>query len=144
MSEAANDDEYLLTVVRYIHRNPEKAGIAKAEDYRWSSYPDYLTPGEVIDNGSVLEMIGGADHFADWMRREREENCLDIRKKRWIHDDKARRLICETYNLSSGTQLQQMDRQERDTALRWLKERGLTVRQLERLTGINRGVIQKA
>ncbi|MBR6219988.1 MAG: transposase [Clostridia bacterium] len=144
MSEAVDSDEYLLTVVRYIHRNPEKAGIAKAEDYRWSSYGDYLSPGEDIDNALALELIGGPKRFADWMRQEREENCLDIRDKQWIHDDEARKLICDTYKLTSGTQLQELNKKERDAALRWLKARGLTVRQLERLTGINRGVIQMA
>ena len=144
MSEAVDSDEYLLTVVRYIHRNPEKAGIAKAEDYRWSSYGEYLSQGEGIDNAPVLEMIGGPKCFADWMRREREENCLDIRDKRWIHDDQARKLICDTYKLTSGTQLQEFNKKERDAALRWLKARGLAVRQIERLTGINRGVIQDA
>ena len=34
------DDPYLLAVVRYIHNNPPKAGIAKREDYPWSSWHD--------------------------------------------------------------------------------------------------------
>jgi hypothetical protein len=40
--------------------------------------------------------------------------------------------------------LQSYGRGKRDAALRKLKSKGLSVRQLERLTGINRGVIQKA
>lgn len=36
-------DSYLLTLSRYIHQNPLKAGlVAKAEDYPWSSYQAYL------------------------------------------------------------------------------------------------------
>ena len=50
----------------------------------------------------------------------------------------------KTLNIASGTQLQQFRKEQRDNALALLKEKGLTVRQLERLTGINRGVIQKA
>jgi len=37
-SEPVDDDPYFLTVIRYIHQNPEKAGISRKEDYRWSSY----------------------------------------------------------------------------------------------------------
>ena len=144
MSEAIETDDYLLTVVRYIHRNPEKAGIAEAGEYRWSSYAGYMSPCDTLDNTSVLEMIGGSGCFADWVRREKDGNCLDVREKRWIHDDEARKLICDTFGLTSGTQLQRLEKKARDAALRRLKERGLTVRQLERLTGINRGVIQKA
>ena len=45
---------------------------------------------------------------------------------------------------NSGVALQKLKREERDAALRQLKDRGLSVRQIERLTGINRGVVQKA
>lgn len=44
----------------------------------------------------------------------------------------------------SGTQLQKMNKEERDEALRLLKDEGLSVRQIERLTGINRGVVLRA
>ena len=38
-------DEYLLGLVRYIHRNPLKAGLVEAlEAYPWSSHPGYLAP----------------------------------------------------------------------------------------------------
>lgn len=37
-SEPINDESYLLTVVRYIHKNPEKGGLAPMETYKWSSY----------------------------------------------------------------------------------------------------------
>jgi len=36
------------------------------------------------------------------------------------------------------------DKKGRENCLRKLKREGLAVRQLERLTGINRGIIQKA
>ena len=42
-SEVVEDDGYLLTVLRYIHQNPLKAGIVKnIEQYPWSSYQDYI------------------------------------------------------------------------------------------------------
>ena len=38
-SEPVENDEYFLTVVRYIHQNPVKAGICKKpQDYNYSSY----------------------------------------------------------------------------------------------------------
>ena len=53
-------------------------------------------------------------------------------------------IIRAVLKLKSGTQLQKADKEERDAALRKLKEKGLSVRQIERLTGINRGVVLKA
>ncbi len=37
-------DSYLLEVLRYIHRNPLRAGLVKRlEDFSWSSHPGYLS-----------------------------------------------------------------------------------------------------
>lgn len=44
-SEPVEDERYLLSVLRYIHNNPLKAGIIKDPfRYRWSSYHYYLEP----------------------------------------------------------------------------------------------------
>src|SRR5260221_1578909 len=38
-------DNYLLQLSRYIHLNPVSAFIVeKPEEYRWSSYTDYINP----------------------------------------------------------------------------------------------------
>ncbi|NPV91958.1 MAG: transposase [Firmicutes bacterium] len=42
-SEAIEDNLNLLAVLRYIHRNPVKAGmVTKVEDYQWSSFNSYI------------------------------------------------------------------------------------------------------
>jgi REP element-mobilizing transposase RayT len=39
-----SDDAYLLQLVRYIHKNPLKAGLVdNIKDYQWSSYKGYLS-----------------------------------------------------------------------------------------------------
>lgn len=43
LSKLIVDERYLLSVSRYIHRNPVKAALScSAEDYPWSSMPVYL------------------------------------------------------------------------------------------------------
>ena len=43
-SEAVENEEYFLTVLRYIHQNPLKAGICEnVSDYKYSSYNEYLS-----------------------------------------------------------------------------------------------------
>ena len=61
-----------------------------------------------------------------------------------MRDEVARKKICEQYGVPRGTRLQQWEKKERDEALKKLKDMGMSLRQLERLTGIHRGVIQKA
>ena len=64
----------------------------------------------------------------------------DIRRK---DDAWALEMLQKELHIASGTQLQQFDKEKRDAALALMKKKGLSIRQLERLTGINRGVIQK-
>ena len=61
------------------------------------------------------------------------------------HDDSwALDVIRKRLSVNSGTALQEYERREHNEALRKLKGEGLTVRQIERLTGINRNIVQKA
>ncbi len=69
---------------------------------------------------------------------------LLCRDRRVLADAEAQKIICKACVAASGTRLQQWDRKERNAALRRLKQNNLSIRQIERLTGINRGAIQKA
>ena len=43
-SEAVETNEYFLTVIRYIHQNPVKAGLCKTVgEYEFSSYNEYFS-----------------------------------------------------------------------------------------------------
>ena len=143
-SEAVETDEYLLCVIRYIHNNPEKAGIARASQYRWSSYDAYLNPTGEVDNAAALEILADWGGFSKLMREQADDRCLDVEARRTLRDEEAKRVIRSLLGVESGTQLQQLGRKERDAALRKLRESGLTILQIERLTGISRGVIQRA
>ena len=54
-SEPVDNDEYFLTVLRYIHQNPVRAEIvACAEDYVYSSARDYAGEKGVLDVEVVM------------------------------------------------------------------------------------------
>lgn len=144
MSEPIEDEAYLLTVVRYIHNNPQKAGICRHDEYRWSSWREYVEEQDITAPGLVLELVGGVERFVEFSEGDDAERHLEIADRRRLSDARAIECIRKELNLESGTQLQAMARADRDCALRLLKERGLTVRQIERLTGVNRGAIQRA
>ena len=63
---------------------------------------------------------------------------------RKTRDDEATEIIKRVAGVRRCTDLADMSKDQRDCALLSLKREGLTVRQLARLTGINRGIIQKA
>ncbi len=57
------EDGYLLQLVRYIHRNPVRAGlVTKAEHYEWSSHAGYLTRRKEwnwLHKQFILSMLAG-------------------------------------------------------------------------------------
>ena len=62
-SEAVKDDAYFLTVLRYIHRNPLKVGIAAGLSvYLHSSYASYLAedPACPFDTSKLFSLIAKA------------------------------------------------------------------------------------
>ena len=144
LSEPIEDDRYLLAVVRYIHNNPVKAGICRRDEYLWSSWHEYVGSGDLVSPALVLDLVGGIDGFLQFSTNDASDEHLDISEKRRLSDAQAIRVIRNELHLQSGTLLQKMSRADRDRALHVLKENGLSLRQIERLTGINRGVVLKA
>lgn len=53
-SKCVENQKYFLEVCRYIHRNPEKAGMAKTQNYKWSSYQEYLGKEKIINKKILL------------------------------------------------------------------------------------------
>ena len=141
-SETIKDDAYLLTAFRYILNNPQKAGICKADEYPWSSYREFGTSSGLTDSKLLAEMIGTGAAFHQFMQQQDDNECMEAEHQK-KDDAWALSVIRESLHIASGSQLQQFDRKQRDEALAMLKKKGVSIRQLERLTGINRGIIQK-
>ena len=143
-SESVENDAQLMVVTRYILNNPKKAGICPTKKYQWSSYRYYGDRTSFVDMRIIESLLRDKKSFASYLAERNDDICLECDMGR-RHDDKwALQVIHNQLDGRSGTALQAMDRKERDRVLHNLKAAGLSIRQLERLTGINRGVIQKA
>ena len=78
-SEAVEDDTYFLTVLRYIHQNPVKAGLCNnCEDYKYSSYHEYIKPKEnqLTDIEFALGIIN-EEQFVEFNNELNEDVCLE-------------------------------------------------------------------
>ena len=74
------EDEHLLTVLRYIECNPLRAGLVKrAEDWRWSSLPNWLTPPLMpfLDPGPVPRPPQWLEHVNMPLQEK------DLKRLRW-------------------------------------------------------------
>mgnify|MGYP005778112829 CR=1 FL=1 len=52
-------ESYLLNLIRYIHKNPEKDGICNMNLYKWSSYHDYISynTDKITDTDFILQLF---------------------------------------------------------------------------------------
>lgn len=142
-SEPVENDTYLFTVFRYILRNPEKAGICPASEYRWSSYHLFEDPPDFMELDPFRSQFADFEHYQSFISAGAEDECLEFREA--PHNDQwAQSVIRKELGIRSGTELQNYDRRARDIALATLKSKGLSTRQIERLTGINRNIVQRA
>ena len=141
-------DSYLLEAMRYIHNNPAKAGIASAASYRWSSYHEYL--GESLwgqrfaDTRVLLGMLGGVDEFANFSLDETVGDGYQPNLRPRIPDDTAAEVLAGILDDLPPSLLKSVERGRRDAVLLELKTAGLSIRQIERLTGIGRNIVARA
>ncbi|MBP3783146.1 MAG: transposase [Butyrivibrio sp.] len=142
-SEPIENEKYLLTAFRYILKNPEKAGICSAARYPWNSFWFYDKPLPYMDLSAVKATLGDFGQYREFIEQKEDDQGLEY-SETWYSDTSAKELMERCLGITSGTALQNYSREKRDEALITLKEYGLTVRQIERLTGIGRGVVQDA
>ncbi|MPN13751.1 hypothetical protein SDC9_161076 [bioreactor metagenome] len=148
-SEVVETDAYFLTVLRYIHQNPMKVGlITEIGDYRWSSYPEYIASPTVTDTEFGLGIFANDRNkalplFIAYMGEMTTDECLDDFEKVSIADDEIT-VYLHSIGIESISAFQRYNKDERDQVLRKLKAiQGVTVRQLARVTGVSKSVIDR-
>ncbi len=141
-SQPILNDVQLLNTFRYILMNPEKAGICRVSDYRWSSYRLYDNTPDYMDLELIRSLIGDRSRYHAMVTAPCDGDGMEF-KVRARGDAWAIKMIRNSLNVNNGTELQNLEKSARDSALRLLKSKGLSTRQIERLTGINRNVVQR-
>jgi len=143
-SQPVEVDEYFIPLIRYIHQNPIKAGIVvKLEEYRFSSYRDYEHGGTLTDTAFSLGLLGRDE----WLRLHQinTNDHFDVSGRVNPSEEEIHRKILRCTEGSEPHEIAAWSKAERDTLLRQLKEKeGLSIRQIERATGISRGVIARS
>jgi len=149
-SEPVEDNEYLFAAIRYIFRNPIKAGIVtKIQEYKWSNYMDYVNGYNQTEIDFVLNVFDtdrekAIREFIKHINKDDDDKCLVIQKKQRITDEDAKKIIREICKIENATDLQNFDKEKRNLYLKVMRiNYGLSIRQIERLTGISRGIIQR-
>jgi len=83
--------------------------------------------------------------FIEYINKTNDDKCLDIPGKRQLTGEDAKKIIKDHCHIYNALDLYKFDVNKRNQYLKELKEGyGLSIRQIERLTGISRGIIQRA
>ncbi len=154
-SENVEEDSYLLTVIRYIHQNPVKAGIvSNAEHYTWSSCQAYYGEKEYLpdltETSLILDLFSednsqAIEIFRRFMAENDEVQCLDDNDGKYLTDNEAMKIITKLMNNQPVSSLSIMPKAERDLLLQKCKEvKGLSLRQIARLTGVGYQTVNRA
>jgi len=136
-------DKYFVPLIRYIHQNPIKAGlVVNLEAYQYSSYLEYLQGGQLTDTKFALEIIG-KENWGSFHRYFAEES-FEVSDKTSISDEEIRHKILKCTGGQEPHEIGSWSRVDRDKMLNQLREKeGLSIRQIERATGIARGIVSK-
>lgn len=143
-SEAIESDRSLLSVVRYVHQNPVKAGICRRpEGYAFSSYRTYIGMAEdhLTDKAlvfSIIDLQGFIRLHDDYA----EAKCLEYAENpRYLSDMKAEELIKK---LLAGRDPLQMNKGELKGLMASLTKLRVRVKQMHRILGISPRPVQNA
>lgn len=150
-SKPIETDDYLLEAVRYIHNNPVQAGICSVEAYLWSSYGEYAENPDALANGLagiastelVLDLLGGQAGFIEFCRASPTRAYAPPAGKR-VSDRDMLEVAREALGGIDPRDAAAMAPLRRAEVLSSLRARGLSIRQVMRLTGLGRRAIAAA
>lgn len=156
-SKEVKDREYLKTLCRYIHQNPQKAGIEKTEFYKWSSYQEYINKTKII-NPKILLLVFSEDlelakkefvQFhninSDLNKEEEIKNMIEFEFKTKMSDFEIKKNICELLKIENMNDILKYNTKKRNEMLLKLKcFNNVSISQLARIIGVNRKMIERA
>ena len=142
-SNVVEVDEYFIPLIVYIHQNPMRAGIVKNPiNYLYSSYREYINGGNFVDVKLAFDLIGKEN----WIKVHEQfmEQMFDIDGCLKLTEEEIRQKIKKNVQNVEPQEIEALEKAERDKILHKLKSLGLSIREIERATGISRGVIAKS
>lgn len=147
---ALDTDRHLMAAIRYVHVNPQEAGIALIERYPWSSFAEYLRAFDddarmgFSDPFAVLELFGSAEDFVAFSLE------TPVGSDPVIHDmdetEWERHAFADKMAKEPGVPLKELKTVapvRRDAIIYALHEAGYTVRDIERYTGISKSTASR-
>ncbi len=146
-SEVIDSEQYFIAALRYILRNPVVAGLCNSPDeYAFSSGREYLCGETGISDIEFAYSLLTPASLAEFVSISNDDRFLEIDETIPVRltDDKATEMILEEFGAFKPAVGRPDERQDLYLSIRKLIRSGISIRQLSRLTGISKKVIEKA
>ena len=148
LSECVENEDYFFKVIRYIHQNPVKAHICKkSEEYKYSSFSEYFDEESLQPDDFKLCSVNAVFKMTDkeslyeFSMSENDDTCLDLYRS-GLYDEEAMLIIKVVTGCKTPAEIQSLPAEEQKIYIRKLKAKGLSIRQLSRLTGLSINIIR--
>lgn len=147
-SEAVDDEIYFKTVLRYILQNPVKVRKYHFENFKWSNYKDFIKYNYSNSDESnalnfVCSLFDSKNQLINFLLEKNCDSCMEYENHFFISDIKAIQIINQIFK-KHPAQLLKLDMIDAGPKIKKLKEKGLSISQISRLTGINRKILKTA
>ena len=140
-SEPVEDEQYLLTVFRYILKNPQKAGICTVDKYRWSGYPEIGAEKGICDTRLIVSIAGGTEALLQFIKTENNDECLEWDEPtRWT-DQTAADFVNQTAGITNPILLRTLPKDFRNYCVHVSNQAGISIERLARITDLSKSTI---
>ena len=147
-----SDQAYLRNVVKYIHFNPEKAGICRATEYKWSGYQDFFKKDAWIDKDIILPFYGNDIDEALNNLKIQHNDGLDRYYEDYVEYEMVNGLTDEQVKIIIDDRCSKYDKNDfraweniyKNIIIKEVLDlKGVSINQINRITGINRRELSK-
>ena len=143
-SEPVETDEYLFSVIRYIHQNPVKANIVDdCSAYEYSSYNWYFKKSKLINSKRIYSFIN-KNQFKELHNTLEEAEMLDMEEKRKrLTDKEANNIFSSITGCSNIDDFKKVEKLLQKEYVQQLKTEGCSIKQICDLSGLTYGRVSR-
>ncbi len=146
-SECVEDEQYFLTVFRYILQNPVKAGIKnRPEQYRWSSYNELLDDKDTItDVQTAVDIAGSREALVEYIQSANNDVVMEMTDYDGrISEKDALAMMFQITGCRARSDFGKIDKVIQKGYLREMIQTGLSIAQISKLTGLSKSTVFRA
>ena len=141
-SEPVDSDAYFESLLRYIYQNPMKAGLCEdPRDYPWLKISGIHTD-PLLDGTAELTDLSG-ERLLQFVSSPGSEEHLEYEAPKRLSDRDAMGILCRKCRCRHVQEIGSWDGARKADAIRKGYANGISIRQLSRITGVSKAVIER-